>query len=106
MMSEVLLDLVAPYETESFEDFRKLIMIGVVAWNAALMTPEKRAGFLEATAKTLPPEAQEDLITVINPLIQRKLKLYPNNTRMIADFRLTPTPTGPNLQVVSSLPGV
>ena len=105
-MSEVLLDLVEPYlESAQTEDaLRKLLTVATVAWNAALMGPEECEEVFQDTEKVLPPEAREAFRVILGALIQRKLELFPDITRMIINYKLTMGTAGPYVEVMSTLP--
>jgi hypothetical protein len=105
-MSEVLLALVKP-EWDMCADeeaMRKLLTVGVAAWNAALMEGAERTTFLESIARTFPIELRQDLKQVVEPLIRRKEEQFPHIQRPIVSFELTLLASGqPYLLVVSGL---
>jgi hypothetical protein len=105
-MSEVLLDFVEPYRqfAPTVEALRRLLTVAMVAWNAALLPPSKRDELIQSTAKAHPPEAREDYLAILEPLIQRKLAVFPNCCRAVLSFDLSMGPSGPHLQVLSTLP--
>ena len=105
-MSDVLTELVRPdWNTcANEEDMRKLLTLGLVAWNAALFQGAKRAAYLDDFAKTFPAESRSDFYFVIEPLIRRKEELFPQNKRPMLSYDLTWLPSGePYLTVVSGL---
>src|SRR5437016_3675386 len=73
-MSEVLLELVRPsmHACADEEAMRKLLTLGIAAWNAGLVKGAARAALLEKLARTFPVEHREDFRQVIEPLIRRK----------------------------------
>ena len=105
-MSEVLLDFVEPYmeSVPTEEKLGKLLTLGIAAWNAALMPPAQREEFIEETAQSFPPALRSEYRTILEPLIQRKLKHFAANRRAMLNFSLTMEAAGPYVQVVSSLP--
>jgi hypothetical protein len=105
-MSEVLLDFISPYRDtwETEDQFRKLILMAIVAWNAAIAPDDKGAELVQSTMATLPPEAQADYLQIVVSLIERKQRFFASNTRMIINHTITMTPAGPHLQVMSTLP--
>lgn len=105
-MSEVLWDFVDPYldSAETEDALRKLLTLGMAAWNAAVAGPTKGEELIRDLEQTLPPEAREHFRVIIDPLIQRKLRYFSDNQRIILDFTLTMQPSGPYLQVASTLP--
>ena len=108
-MSEVLEDFIEPYRhtAETEDDFRKLLTLGVLAWNAALLPEDQRramidetlgAGFSRASAP-LRAEARE----FVELLVRRKEEHFAANQRAIFSFELRDTGTGFHLSVASSL---
>jgi hypothetical protein len=104
-MSEALLALVEPEWNlcSDEEAMRKLLTLGVAAWNAALMKGAKRSAFLEELAQGFPTEARHEFMQVVEPLIHRKEKLFPHIQRPILSFELTWPSGEPYLSVISGL---
>jgi hypothetical protein len=104
-MSEVLLDFIRPYEDtwETEEQFRKLILVAMIAWNATLMPDEEGKKLIEDALNGLPPEAQEDFLIIMRDLIGRKLEFFADNKRMILDYELRWGDGEPFLSVISTL---
>jgi hypothetical protein len=125
-LSAALIDISEPYDFDdlSLDDYKKLIMMAIAAWNIANQPKEKRAermlGFLEKMPG-LKDELEVDLEAIINEqkeppasivmlqmlttLMRRKEKLYPNDDRIVTDFELTETATDRHLSVSSIIPG-
>jgi hypothetical protein len=125
-LSEALIKISEPYDYEdlSLDDYKKLIMMTIAAWNIANQPEEKRAeqmiGFLKAMPG-LEGELKMELDAAINEqkkppavivmaqmlaaLMRRKLELYPNDNRIVTDFKLTETATDRHLSVSSLIPG-
>jgi hypothetical protein len=105
-MSEVLLDFVEPYRdlVGTDEALRKLLTVAMVAWNAALLPPSDREELIASTTQAHPPEMREDYRAILEPLIQRKLAVFPANRRGIVNFDLSMGASGPHLLVTSTLP--
>ena len=125
-LSAALIDICEPYDYDdlSLADYKKLIMMAIAAWNIANQPEEKRAEQALGFLKAMPGLAEElamDLDEVIkeqkeppaiivmaqmlNSLMLRKLELYPNDNRIIRDFKLTETATDRHLSVSSIIPG-
>ena len=81
----------------------KLLTLALVAWNAALFSGSKRSDFIESMAQAVPADARQDMRTIIEEMIQRKEAHFASHKRMIVDYQITMTPSGPNLAVISTL---
>jgi len=125
-LSEALFDLVEPLELDKFshEEIRKLLSIGVVAWNIAVFPNEERAEKLMAFLKDMPStmdaietelaemlqEGRSNtelpptmtLLELVSFLVHRKDALFPNDNRLILQFEVSETPNGPHLTVGST----
>jgi hypothetical protein len=103
-MSEVLLEFLEPWSEHwrDEEECRKLLSVGIVAWNAAVVSGGEREDLIQSTLKAVPPEVRADMRTVIDEMVRRKEAHFASNRRMIINYDLTMTPTGPHLQVLST----
>ncbi len=104
-MSEVLEEFIEPFkgQWQTEEDLNKLLGVAVIAWNAALLPEGEREEFIEQTLQSAPAEVRADLHTILMELIRRKLALFADIQRSIIDYELTWRPTGPHLNVLSTL---
>jgi hypothetical protein len=108
-MSEVLEDFVEPYrdQAESYDAFRKLLHLGVLAWNAALMPEGKRRAMiddvLEAGLSRASAADRAAARQIVDALIRRKEELFAANRRAILSFELTDRGDDFYLSVASSL---
>jgi hypothetical protein len=127
-LSDELIEVCEPFDYDdiSFEEYEKLISMAVVAWNISIQAKEKRAEELLRFIDQMPglkeeletdlnnfmnnSELQDELPTsivvmqILRALIQRKDELYPNDDRVIMDFKLTETPTERHLSISSLIP--
>lgn len=107
-MSDVVEEFLAPYEqsAQSTEEYRRLIGIGILAWNAALVQGEKREQLLSDMLRIIAPnsdrQTQEDFYGILREMIERKEKYFATNRRFIVNFELTETPTGLHLSIAST----
>jgi hypothetical protein len=111
-ISDQLKDFVEPWVDglQSDEAFRKLLTLGMVAWNAALTPPAERPERLASFLHVFGGEGTElanAFLQHVATLIQRKESdpRFANDRRLMVNFELTETPSGPRLQVLSLLPG-
>ena len=106
-MSEILEGFVAPEwaQARGEDDMRKILSIGIVAWNLALLPLSKRAAALEKILQQVPSAARANYRDVVETLVRRKDSQFPHIQRAILSFDLTCRPgADPYLQVISSLP--
>jgi len=108
-MSEVLEEFIEPYSdlADTDEAFEKLLNLGVLAWNAALLPEDERQAIIDKTVETgLPGSSKADRTLareVIETLIRRKQEHFAANQRAIISFKLTDTGDGLHLSVASTL---
>jgi hypothetical protein len=108
-MSETLEDFIEPYrELADNEDaFRKLLNLGVLAWNAALLPDDQRRRAIDETLSAgLSRSSKEDRALAkefIEKLVRRKEERFAANQRAIISFELTDTGDGYHLTVASTL---
>jgi len=105
-MSEVLLEFIEPYDDQwqTEEQLRKLLVMAVLAWNAALLPVDEREKMIQDILKTMPPDIRSDGRAILDEMLRRKFALFADNKRAIVDYQVTSTPDGPHLSVMSSLP--
>jgi hypothetical protein len=86
-ISDALAELIRPYSYDDMgvEACRKLACLGVLAWNRAV-APEmvSREQILNSLEGSGTPEP-EAIDRIIEDMTQRKLKLFPNDLRLIVD---------------------
>ena len=107
-MSDVLEDFVEPYrDTADTKDaYQKLLMLGMMAWNAALLPVKEQQNMLQQLLDRLPHTSAEDkkaLMAFLRELIERKLKYFSQNRRAILSIDLQETGDGYYLSVASTL---
>ena len=108
-MSKVLTDFVEPYLefTETEEDYRKLLALSVMAWNASFLPEKEQQEMIDRVLDKGIPTGTEELKAglkeIVNELIVRKKIYFPEYTRMIIDFEVTDTGRDYHLAVASTL---
>jgi hypothetical protein len=103
-MSEVIIELIEPFEWTDLEDLKKLVSIAIIAWNMANSPANVREDMLQKFALSIPPDLQAIMREHVEALIQRKNQLFPDNTRFILDYQVAMTEGGPHVSVMSTLP--
>jgi hypothetical protein len=105
-MSEVLLDFLSPYlkDADTREAFEKLIVIGIVAWNSAILPDDRSRETLRGLTKKLSLLDRIFFKRFIKELIERKRKYFPDNKRLIASYHITDLGNDWHVSVASTLP--
>lgn len=125
-LSEALIKLSEPYEYDdlSLDDYKKLIIMSIAAWNIANQPEEIRAERALEFLKALPglademamdldralneqenPPASLVMAQMLSALMGRKLALYPNDNRIVTDYKVIETATDRHLSISSIIPG-
>ncbi len=108
-MSEVLENFVEPYidSVKTRSEHEKLFGIAIIAWNLALMSPNKQQSmldrFITQDLAASDPLIQQDTKKFIDELIARKQALFADNKRYIVDFQLQDMGKEFHLSVASTL---
>ena len=106
-MSGVLLEFIEPYVqfADTDEAYRKLVTIAIVAWNAALLSPEKREEMINNLVKGMKMGFWErrDFRRMMGMMIERKLKHFGENKRLIVNYELQDLGDQIHLSVASTL---
>jgi len=106
-MSEVLLDFVRPHLdlAQNDEQQRKAIALAVLAWNVALLPPEKHAEEIDQIVSGF-PDVAEEMRTLMQAMVQRKLMLFPDHRRVILNYEIADLGGSQlHLSVISTSPG-
>ncbi len=108
-MSEVLEDFVEPYRDfdGTQDEFRNLLNMGMLAWNAALLPEHERPAMIEkllAAGLSRASEADRALARqFVELLVRRKLEHFAANRRAIISFQLTDRGGDYHISVASTL---
>ena len=107
-MSEVLEEFLAPYThiPKAFDEYNRLVAVGIMAWNIAILPSAERQQLLDKAFETLPAlsghVARQDLKAILDELIERKERYFGGNKRFVLDYRLSDTKAGYHLSVIST----
>ncbi|GJD22945.1 hypothetical protein RIVM261_079010 [Rivularia sp. IAM M-261] len=108
-MSAVLLKFLKPYlnTVNSFRDYKSLITLGIIAWNASLLPPEKQEEAvsiqLPKIVSKMPKNIKSDMMDIINELMERKQRYFNDIKRLILEYTVEEKGENFDLSVVSSL---
>ena len=106
-ISEVFLEFIEPYEKDAPTDeaFEKLLVIAVVAWNAAVLGGEEGQQLIDVTvgaiAKSAGKKWGEDAKGIIAMMMRRKENFFADDNRYIMDYRWAELEDGHHLTVAA-----
>jgi hypothetical protein len=110
-MSKALETLVEPYleKASGKHQIEVLLTLGSMAWNLSIIPKKSRQKELETDLKKVMKSQDAEAIEVtrvlIEELIERKEKLFPDNQRMIMSFDLHSAGSGRyDISVASTIP--
>lgn len=104
-MSEVLNQFVEPYleEARTKQDYEKLLMLAIMAWNTALLPEDTREEKLEKILVESVSPIPKEIKGFIYALIERKERYFHQYKRGILNFELSDTGHDYHLSVISTL---
>ena len=108
-MSEVLEEFVEPFadEVEGLEEYRKLLCLGQLAWNAALRGEPDRGAMVSEMLSAAMPGASEEALSMgrslVESLIIQKEQYFADLHRPILAFEVFDTGDGWHLNVASAV---
>jgi hypothetical protein len=110
-MSDALEELVRPYLEVTFNktQLETLFSLGSVAWNMSIMAKDSSQEMLEKSLSNMMKKQSMENVKIsrflVEKLIDRKNKLFPDNNRMIMHFDLHYAGSGQyNISVASTIP--
>jgi hypothetical protein len=110
-MSEVLEEFIGPYREpdDTLDEYRKLVGLGALAWNAALMPADEREEMIDDVVSSSTAAATRSdramLRKLINDMITHKETEFPTIDRAVIEYQVEDRGTGYHLLVVSTLGG-
>ena len=110
-ISAVFWQFLEPFKKYATTDpaMENLIVLGICAWNACVVSPTERDKLIEAVKRAVLGQAGEewraDLEQTLNSLIKRKERHFANDRRYIVSYHLDSTRDTYHLSMVSTLLG-
>lgn len=103
-MSEVMDEFLDPYRDPAgtIDEYRKLLILGIMAWNLALLPESKRSRMFGELSAGFPADARVVGERIITELIVRKERDFPQHRRMILDFEVIDAGSHWDLSLVST----
>jgi hypothetical protein len=92
-LSEVFQDFLEPY-WKNEDELKKMLDVGLIAWNVACVSGQRRGELIESFLAAAPPPLREDLRFILADMIQRKVARFASDRRLILNYKLTTTPAG------------
>ena len=108
-MSDVLAEFVEPYTGFAVgkEAYRRLLMLGMLAWNAAMATKATQEAMVDDVLRRGLTEPDEETLAdgkeIVRQMIVRKQQYFAKYRRPIIDFLLDDDGDGYYLQVIYAL---
>ena len=110
-MSEVLVEFAEPLlaDAPGFQAYHNAIQLAAIAWNIALLPPERRREFLaetvqDAFGKGLRARMERRLLeTLLDQLVARKERRFAHIRRFILDVKVSDEPEEYNVSVLSTV---
>lgn len=86
-VSASLAEVIDPYIKDGMplEQFRKCLLLGVIAWNCTVLPEDKAQDLMREVLQETDPSLRQDVQDVVTALRQRKLRLFPEDRRLISD---------------------
>lgn len=103
-MSEVILDLAEDLleAAETKSQYNSAITITCIAWNLATLNSEEYKNSLERQLSKMGDQSyQQDTLKIIDALVEKKNRLYPDINRVILDYDLIGNKHNFHLNIVS-----
>lgn len=106
-MSDAISQIVEPYRDDAldYHAFRTLVTFACTAWNASILSDDKRKEMLNAMLTALPANKRDrsEALSLVKELMNRKNILYPDVKRLIVDFKVTDLGDDFHIAVASTL---
>lgn len=110
-MSEVILDMAAGFISpgKTLAERQNRLIAVCSAWNMACTSPENRRQQLQQYAEnyrrfnpTITPDDLAKIVKDMETLIERKLRMFPDDHRQIVDARVVPVGADFRIEVASA----
>lgn len=102
-VSALFLAFLDPYLHEVDDDtYPKLVAVGMAAWNAAVLPPERENELVEQVIRKLSAELHQDFRRMLQRMIRRKKRFFADERYFIVDYELTDLGDQWHLSVVST----
>lgn len=106
-LSDAISKIIEPYRKDApdAKAFRNLVAFACIAWNASLFPVEKRDEMMEEMLTKIPLKGEDraQALGLLNALMKRKQKLFPQVTRMIIEYKVTDLGNDFHIAVASTL---
>jgi len=105
-MSEILIDFAKPL-LELVDNEKAMLTLAMTVWNIAIFPEEDREAKIdELVIKCFPqddPQSLEKIRVVVGMLVLRKLKMYPDNERILLGYEFIESGDKRTLNVMSTM---
>lgn len=99
-ISSVVLDLLKPLldEADSIKLERKIIQMGIIAWNLGVIKTYKGENAMFTFMQEIKPSIPEEVMDILMEVVKRKCSKYKKYDQFIYDYKIKRIP-GPNLNL-------
>jgi hypothetical protein len=106
-MSTIITELIEPYRhmATNRASYHNLVATACIAWNTANLPEDQWQANISEALDELPnviEEMRSDVARLILELVKRKVTLFPDNQRMIVNFKITETTNNYHLGIAST----
>ncbi len=105
-ISEILSPFVLP--DASPDDYGRLVVVAIMAWNAVIVPPDKRQASLQEALNLVVTDTSKEnrkhFEEFLEELMERRHQLFPHNKRWIVDYVVTDLGDTFHLSIMSGLP--
>ena len=105
-MSEVILRFAEPLKDEYGDVPPHMIRLALLVWNASFLKEDAHKQAIRSIVEIVPATEREvrlEMLLTISMLLERKVKYFSNNKRVIMDYHITISDHRLNLDVVSTV---
>ena len=92
-MSDAISQLIEPFRDDApdYNSFSILVTIGCIAWNTSILPENQRGDALGKMIDVIPGKMEDrlEILSLLGELMERKRRLFPNNSRMIIEHKVT-----------------
>jgi hypothetical protein len=106
-MSDAISELIKPYRQDApdYNSLRNLVTFACLAWNLSILPRKDHDDMMKEMIALAPTNIEDRLrmLGLVNELIDRKRRLFPDVKRMIVEFKVTDRGKDFHIAIASTL---